>query len=87
MKDVERDQVAGSTDAQLRDRLAALRRLFDPQGNGGWYPAAQLRELHLIQDELRDRDRERFTDADRPDETVADNHEALDRATDVERYR
>lgn len=34
-----------------------------------------------------EQDDERFTDADRPEETVADNHEALDRATDVERYR
>jgi hypothetical protein len=28
-----------------------------------------------------------FTDSDRPDETVSDNHAALDRETDVERYR
>ena len=86
---VDQQQVFESTDAQLRERLAALRKRYDPKRDGGGYPMPQLRELHLILDEMRDRERETFTDLDRAagEEWVADNHVALDRATDVERYR
>jgi hypothetical protein len=58
MRDVEREQIAGSTDAQLRDRLAALRGRYDdprlPRFLRG-FPMAQLRELHLIEAELSGR--------------------------------
>lgn len=93
-RDVEREQISGSTDRELSERLIALRQRYDPNSDGGLYPGGgypmqQLREMQLILEELRDRDRERFTDPDRADadDWVADNHVALDRATDVERYR
>ena len=58
MRDIEREQITESTDAQLRDRLAALRERYEnprlPEIFRG-YPMAQLRELHLIVDEIRDR--------------------------------
>lgn len=91
-------QIAESTDAQLQDRLAALEERFDPKRDGGCFPAGgypleQLRELHLIQAELAGRLNDRmddgWTDADwaASENWVADNHVALDRETDVERYR
>jgi hypothetical protein len=91
--DAETQQLWGSTTDQLKDRLAALRERYDPKHDGGGYPMAQLRELHLIEGELRQRARSErepydLSDDERHSEPLcADNHTALDRATDVERYR
>ena len=59
--DIEHEQIATSTDAELAARLAALNARYDPKHDGGRFPAggypmAQLRELHLIQDEMRSRE-------------------------------
>jgi hypothetical protein len=91
--DVETKQLWESTTAQLQDRLAALWERYNPKNDGGGYPMAQLRELHLIEEELRQRARSErepyhLSDDERhPEPFCPDNHTALDRATDVERYR
>ena len=60
----EREQIFGSTDVQLADRLSALRERYDPRRDGGCFPAGgypmpQLREFHLIEDEIAKRGRDR----------------------------
>jgi len=82
----ERRQIIWSTTAQLADRRAALRERYDPAGDGGGYPVAQLRELHLIERELEYRsDRDDRASNEREDRNwVADNHTALWNATDIE---
>ena len=76
----ERRQILLSTEAQLTDRLAALRERYDRDNDGGDYPFAQLRELHLIERELF----ERRGGSPQSDDWVADNHTALWNATNIE---
>lgn len=80
---VERQQITTTTDAQLRDRRLALKERYDPKNDGGGYPMPQLRELHLIEEELAARAAERRDD--REDERPhPDNHSALFASTDIE---
>jgi hypothetical protein len=94
MSATERVQLAQSTDAELADRLAALRERYDPKRDGGCFPAggypmAQLRELHLIEAEQAERrqilrDRFRLDVEEESERSAPDNHSALFDATDIE---
>lgn len=90
-RDAEHEQITGSTDAQLRDRLSALRERYDPKNDGGCfpgggYPMPQLRELHLIEAELAARSMDYDMDEEElhPPRYEADNHSALWNETDIE---
>jgi hypothetical protein len=47
MRDIQHEQIQASTDAELADRLTALRLRYGKYG----YPLAQLSEFHMIRDE------------------------------------
>jgi len=51
MRDIQHEQIQASTDAELADRLTALRTRYSSDG----YPLAQLSELHMIRDEQNQR--------------------------------
>jgi hypothetical protein len=47
-RDIQREQIRASTDAQLTDRVRALHERYGISG----YPLAQLSEFHAICDEV-----------------------------------